>query len=61
MNDANREYQRPDVLDDIDAAVAQITDDQVEERLRETLRRAADGPGQPAGAGADPAWLVMRA
>lgn len=62
MNDAKREYQR-DVLDDIDEAVAQITDEHVENRHWETLRRAALASGQCAGsdgatAEAGPSWLL---
>jgi vacuolar-type H+-ATPase subunit H len=41
-------FPEPDILDLIDAAVDQITDDQIEERLQRTLRRA--GSGQVPGA-----------
>lgn len=66
MNDANREHRQRDALDDIDDAVAQITDDQIEDRLRETLRRAGRAPGQRAGsdgteAETAPPWLLTRA
>jgi hypothetical protein len=66
MNDVNRDQQERDVLDDIDEAVAQITDDHIEERLRETLRRAGCIPGQHpvaggSGAETDPVWLFMQA
>jgi hypothetical protein len=66
MNDANRDHQERDVLDDIDEAVAQITEDQIEERLLETLRRAGRVPGQHAVASSaivetDLARLFMRA
>jgi len=49
MNDTNSELQDRDTLDDIDDAVAQITDDDIEDRLRETLRLAAQ---------IDPMWLL---
>ncbi len=42
------ERQARDALDDIDEAVARITDDDIENRLRETFRLAGYGPGQHA-------------
>lgn len=48
MNDTNSEHQARDALDDIDEAVAQITDDEIEDRLRDTLRRARCTSGQSA-------------
>jgi len=63
MNDANSERQARDALDDIDEAVAQITDNDIEDRLRETLRRAGCTPGQHAcadrSAEIDPMWLLL--
>jgi hypothetical protein len=50
------DHQARDALDDIDEAVAQITDNDIEDRLRETLRRAgydAGGPTSP-GSGVTP-------
>lgn len=44
MNGSNHDSQQRDVIDDIATAVARITDDQVEDRLRETLRRAGREP-----------------
>jgi hypothetical protein len=49
MNDMNSELRRArDALDDIDEAVAAITDDDIEDRLQETLRRALTIPPRPA-------------
>jgi hypothetical protein len=64
MSDTNREYQQRDVLDDIDEAAARITDDHIQDRLKETLRRASFTPGQhPVSDGAEaeagPSWLLM--
>lgn len=64
MNDADRDYQQLDVIDDIHAAVAQITDDQIEDRLQETLRRASRIADRFAGsdeaeADAVQPWLLM--
>jgi hypothetical protein len=46
MNDTNREHPERDVLDEIDEAVSQITDDDIEDRLRDILRRAGHTPRQ---------------
>ena len=42
------EHQPRDALDDIDEAVARITDDDIGDRLRGTLRRAGYAPSQHA-------------
>jgi hypothetical protein len=48
VNDQNSDRPR-DVLDEIDDAVAQITAANIEDRLRETLRRASYAPSRPVG------------
>jgi hypothetical protein len=58
-DDTNSEHQVRDALDDIDEAVTQITDDDIEDRLRETLRRAGCASGQYASTIADPGLLRL--
>lgn len=45
------------ILDLIDEEVAQITDADIEDRLRDTLRSAASGPRPHEGVGADLSWI----
>jgi hypothetical protein len=40
MTDKHSEFRARDPLDEIDETVAQITDEHIDARLRETLRRA---------------------
>lgn len=56
------DHQARDALDDIDEAVAQITDNDIDDRLRETLRRAGYDSDWPAseGSGAIPASGGLR-
>jgi hypothetical protein len=44
MTDKHSQFRARDPLDDIDETVAQITDEHIEARLRETLHRAGRSP-----------------
>jgi hypothetical protein len=46
MTDQHPEYHALDPLDEIDQIVEQITDQHIDDRLRETLRRADHAPAQ---------------
>jgi len=62
MTDKHSEFPTRDPLDDIDETVARITDEHIEGRLRETLRRAGRSPApredDGASAEADVIWLL---
>ena len=62
MTDKHSDFRARDPLNELDETVAQITDDHIEARLRETLRRAGRRPAtqQDDGSLADPdvLWLM---